>query len=166
MKNKLLMGVAVSALLVLGGCMSSNSSSKVIRITDIAKNCKKPVTEELTLAAHALFDTNKAVLRPEGKRQLDELADKILNNKLIKIKRVSGLNVVGHTDSRGGKAYNQGLSERRAASVRNYLVGKGIPADIIFASGEGANNPVATNKTAAGRQQNRRVNITVSGSGK
>lgn len=116
------------------------------------------------LGAHTLFDFDKSTLRPEGKAELNALATKIKHGKeLGKIKDVMGVRVVGHTDSRGSQAYNQGLSERRAASVRNYLVQQGVSPSKIAASGEGKLNPVASNATAEGRQQNRRVDITVQG---
>lgn len=119
---------------------------------------------EFTLGAHTLFDFDKSFLRPAGKAELQELAKKIQEARdLGRIKSVVGIKVVGHTDSRGSVAYNQALSERRATTVRNYLVQLGIPAGIISASGEGELNPVASNDTDEGRQQNRRVTITVQG---
>ncbi len=119
---------------------------------------------DFSLGAHTLFDFDKSSLRPEGKAELDALASKIQQAKeLGKIKNVTGVSVVGHTDSVGSEAYNQGLSERRAASVRNYLVSQGVDPSMIRASGEGELNPVASNDTADGRQQNRRVDITVQG---
>jgi OOP family OmpA-OmpF porin len=69
----------------------------------------------------------------------------------------------GHTDSIGTERYNQKLSERRAAAVKAYLVSKGIPASKITTIGKGETQPVATNKTAAGRQKNRRVDIEFKG---
>ncbi len=131
-----------------------------------AKKVEPPKVHSVgfTLGAHALFDFDKSFLRPEGKAQLNELAAKIKQGReLGKIKNVTGVEVVGHTDSKGTVAYNQGLSERRAASVRNYLVSQGIDASLISARGEGELNPVATNKTEAGRQENRRVDVTVQG---
>lgn len=125
-----------------------------------------PVIHEVgfNLGAHALFDTAKSFLRPAGKAQLSELAAKIKQGKeLGQIKSVTGVSVVGHTDSRGSVAYNQGLSERRANSVRNYLIQQGVRASLINAYGEGELNPIATNDTAAGRQENRRVQVTVQG---
>ncbi len=122
------------------------------------------VAVNFTMGAHALFNTAKANLRPAGKAELQALATKINNDGQIEgIKKATSVRVVGHTDSRGSVAYNQGLSERRAASVRNYLVELGVPSNIISAYGEGEMNPVATNDTAEGRQQNRRVDVTVSG---
>lgn len=119
---------------------------------------------DFRLGAHTLFDTDKATLRPEGKAELNALAAKIREGKeLGEIKQVTNVRVVGHTDSRGSENYNQGLSERRAASVRNYLVQQGIAGSKIAASGEGEMNPAASNATAEGRQQNRRVDIKIQG---
>ena len=73
------------------------------------------------------------------------------------------LAVEGHTDSVGTDAYNQGLSERRAESVRAYLVDQKFAADSVGATGFGEGQPVSTNDTASGRQQNRRVELVVSG---
>ena len=70
----------------------------------------------------------------------------------------------GHTDNVGGDEYNLKLSERRAAAVRDYLVEQSVPADSVVAVGLGKSDPVASNTTAAGRQQNRRVDMVVSGS--
>ena len=69
--------------------------------------------------------------------------------------------VVGHTDNKGGDAYNRDLSRRRAEAVRVYLINHGVRADRITALGKGEEGPIADNGTAEGRQQNRRVDITV-----
>ncbi len=114
--------------------------------------------------AKALFDTAKAIILPAGRTQLTQLANRIKEGtQLGQIKRVTAVNVIGHTDSRGSVPYNQGLSERRAASVRNFLIQQGISASMINAHGEGELNPIATNATPAGRQQNRRVEVHVQG---
>lgn len=101
----------------------------------------------------ANFDTNSAKLRGVSIQKLDEVvgfADKYKDAKL---------EVTGHTDSRGTKAYNQKLSEKRAESVKAYLVKKGVAATRITAKGYGLEQPMADNKTADGRAQNRRVEI-------
>lgn len=113
--------------------------------------------EKITYSAETLFDFDKSVLKPEGRAILDELAEK-----------VQGINLevmvaIGHTDSIGTQAYNQRLSERRAAAVKNYLVSKGIESDRVATEGKGELQPVASNKTKAGRAQNRRVEIEVVG---
>ncbi|MDR2838141.1 MAG: OmpA family protein [Azonexus sp.] len=100
----------------------------------------KPAAEKVTVAADALFDFNKAVLRPEGKAKLDEVAAK---SGAIKLEVITA---VGHTDRIGGDAYNQKLSERRAQAVKDYLVGKGIAADRIYTEGKGKTQPVTGDK--------------------
>jgi OOP family OmpA-OmpF porin len=106
-------------------------------------------------AFRGFFDTNKATLRALAKDKLDIYADYM--------KRVPGINVevVGHTDSRGRAAYNLDLSQRRADSVKAYLIEQGIDADRIRTDGQGETNPVASNDTAEGRQDNRRVELTI-----
>ena len=122
----------------------------------------EPVIQEFTLSADAFFDFDKATLKPEGKAELSRLADKMRT-----IEAIQRISVVGHTDSIGTEAYNQALSERRAASVKNYLVSEGIRESWIDTRGEGESNPIAPNTTPtgrdnpAGRAQNRRVEITV-----
>jgi OOP family OmpA-OmpF porin len=74
---------------------------------------------------------------------------------------VVDIDIIGHTDSTGPADYNQGLSERRAQAVADYIISEGIDAAIIDVSGEGENNPIASNDTAEGRAQNRRVDINV-----
>lgn len=116
-----------------------------------------PTTEKVNYAADALFDFDKAVLKPEGKAKLDDLAEKV---KGINLEVVIA---TGHTDSVGKDEYNQKLSVRRAEAVKAYLTGKGIEANRVYTEGKGKTQPVADNKTAEGRQQNRRVVIEVVG---
>ncbi len=122
-----------------------------------AKPAPKPIVHEnIDLAAHALFDTNKSDLRNAGISELDELASKLKSYHYI-----DNISITGHTDSRGSEAYNQALSERRAASVKSYLVSKGINSSVISTNGAGESSPVASNKTAEGRQKNRHVVIMI-----
>ena len=111
----------------------------------------------MTFAADAFFDFDKSVLKPEGKAKLDDLASKLQGMNLEVII------AVGHTDSVGTDAYNQKLSVRRAEAVKGYLVSKGIEANRVYTEGKGEKQPVADNKTAAGRAKNRRVEIEVVG---
>ncbi|MDD5391493.1 MAG: OmpA family protein [Thiothrix sp.] len=110
--------------------------------------------QKLVLNADANFDFDKATLKPAGKANLDQFMAGMGGAK------VSAITVVGHTDSVGTDAYNQGLSERRASSVAGYLSSKGVPAAAIQASGKGESQPVADNGTKAGRAANRRVEVT------
>lgn len=115
------------------------------------------VRQSVVIQADALFDFDKSVVRPDGKKAIDAALDK-LNGVDIEM-----VIATGHTDSIGTERYNQKLSERRAAAVKAYLVSKGIPASKITTIGKGETQPVATNKTAAGRQKNRRVDIEFRG---
>ncbi|WP_353234146.1 outer membrane protein OmpA [Diaphorobacter ruginosibacter] len=115
------------------------------------------VANKVTYAADAFFDFDKSVLKPEGKAKLDELVSKVKDINLEVII------AVGHTDSIGTVEYNQKLSVRRAEAVKAYLVSKGIEKNRIYTEGKGKSQPVADNKTAAGRAKNRRVEIEVVG---
>jgi outer membrane protein OmpA-like peptidoglycan-associated protein len=104
-----------------------------------------------------LFDSGKATLRPGAREKLAKVAGIVLAYPGL------SLQVEGHTDSVGAADYNQDLSERRANSVRGFLVQQGISNGTIAARGLGKTQPVATNGTSTGRQQNRRVELIVSG---
>jgi len=104
-----------------------------------------------------LFGFDKYSLKPEARERLAKISGIILAYPDLK------LNVEGHTDSIGSEEYNQKLSEKRADSVRGYLVSNGVSPDNISAAGLGKANPVADNSTASGRKLNRRVEMVVSG---
>jgi len=115
---------------------------------------------KVTYAADAFFDFDKSALKKEGKAKLDDLVGKV---KGISLEVIIA---VGHTDSVGSDAYNQKLSVRRAEAVKAYLVSKGIEKNRVYTEGKGEKQPVADNKTAAGRAKNRRVEIEVVGTRK
>jgi outer membrane protein OmpA-like peptidoglycan-associated protein len=104
-----------------------------------------------------LFDTGSATLKPGAREKLARVAGILASHPDLKIE------IEGHTDSVGGDDYNQRLSERRAESVRTYLVQQKIASASVDAEGFGESRPVASNATSAGRQQNRRVELVVSG---
>jgi outer membrane protein OmpA-like peptidoglycan-associated protein len=104
-----------------------------------------------------LFGFNKYDLKPEARERLAKVSGILLAYPDLK------LDIEGHTDSIGSDDYNQRLSEKRADTVRGYLVSSGVKPDSIQAEGLGKADPVADNSTAAGRQLNRRVDIVVSG---
>jgi outer membrane protein OmpA-like peptidoglycan-associated protein len=104
-----------------------------------------------------LFDTAQYTLKPGAREKLAKVSGILLAHPDLKVQ------VEGHTDSIGGDEYNQKLSENRAKAVRDFLVGEGVTADSVTSAGFGKTRPVATNDTAAGRQQNRRVELVVAG---
>jgi OOP family OmpA-OmpF porin len=126
----------------------------------------KPSADKITVAADALFDFDKATLRPAGKQKLDEVVAK---SKQIKLEVIIA---VGHTDRFGSDAYNQKLSEKRAAAVKTYLVSKGIEANRVYTEGKGEKNPVTKPDQCPGAkskkvieclQPDRRVDIELIG---
>jgi len=100
------------------------------------------------------FATGKAELTPESQAILDGVAESLVANEEIKVQ------VGGHTDNTGSAAVNKRLSAARANAVREYLISKGVAASRLTAAGFGPSKPIASNKTAAGRAQNRRVELT------
>ena len=104
-----------------------------------------------------LFDTAKFSLRPEAREKLAKVAGIISGHPGLR------LDVEGHTDNVGGDDYNQQLSEQRGSAVRDYLTQQGMPQGSVTTKGFGKTQPIASNDTAAGRQQNRRVELVISG---
>ncbi|MCX5786968.1 MAG: OmpA family protein [Elusimicrobia bacterium] len=104
-----------------------------------------------------LFATEKSELQPEAREKLAKISGIVLAHPDLR------LEVEGHTDSLGGDASNQTLSERRAQAARDYLVNQGVSANSVVSRGFGSRQPVDSNDTAAGRQNNRRVEIVVTG---
>ena len=128
-----------------------------------------PARDKVTVAADALFDFNKATLRPEGKAKLDDVVAK--SQQLV----LEVVIAVGHADRIGSAAYNQKLSEKRAASVKDYLVAKGVPANRVYTEGKGSKQPVTkpdqckgakSAKVIACLQPDRRVDIEIIGTKK
>jgi OOP family OmpA-OmpF porin len=128
-----------------------------------------PQVQKITLASKALFDFDKAVLKPEGKAAID---NEIIA-KLSSVQKLELVLVTGHTDRIGTQQYNQKLSERRADAVRDYLVSKGVPKDKIETLGMGKTQPVpgvvcnqkALKALIACLAPNRRVEVEVKGEG-
>ena len=109
----------------------------------------------VTLSGSVLFRSAKSNLLSSAQVKLDQVA-----NALLAV-RARNLIVEGHTDSQGSESYNQGLSQRRADTVRDYLVQRGYPADRIQARGKGKGSPIADNASPEGRANNRRVEIVI-----
>ncbi|MEJ2575523.1 MAG: OmpA family protein [Gammaproteobacteria bacterium] len=100
------------------------------------------------------FDFDSATLKPAMESELSEVAAKVRASAGSEM-----LEVVGHTDSTGPEAYNQGLSERRAEAAASYLIDAGVPASQISTMGKGESEPVGDNGTRDGRAMNRRVEV-------
>jgi len=115
---------------------------------------------KVTLLADALFDFDKSVIKPEGAAKLNDLASK------LKAVTVEVIIVIGHTDNIGSLAYNKKLSLKRAEAVKAYLVKNGVEASRVYTEGKAFSEPVADNKTAAGRALNRRAIVEVVGTKK
>ena len=109
----------------------------------------------LIMPGNITFDTNKSNIKPNFYSTLDKVAQTLTQDNK------SGILVTGYTDSTGNDAINIPLSQARAQSVANYLASRGVSTSRINAQGHGAANPIASNATAEGREQNRRVEISI-----
>lgn len=119
-----------------------------------------PMSEKVTFAAEALFDFDRAAVKPDGKAALDDLLAKLQGMD------TEVMVTVGHTDAVGSDSYNAKLSLRRAGAVKAYLVTRGVDTTRVYTEGKGASQPVADNGTPEGRARNRRVTIEVVGTRK
>jgi len=151
-----IIGAAVggAAGAAIGGIMDSQAED----LQDKLPNARVERVGEgihITFDSGILFDVNSANLRPAAQTNLRDL--------VVSLEDYEGTEVlvVGHTDSTGADAYNQSLSERRADAARTYLVGAGLEASRIQAMGRGEMEPIDTNDTEAGRQENRRVEVAI-----
>lgn len=128
------------------------------KVIEVKLGASKVVLEkkQIRILEKVLFETAKDVIRPESFGLLDEVAATIITNPDIGIIEVSG-----HTDARGSDEYNKQLSERRAASVMAYLQQAGVQPERLTSIGHGEDSPIDTNKTAEGRERNRRVEFNI-----
>ena len=140
----------------------TGADTRFKELTQWLAACEKPsqvtdINSQVTTFDYDTFCRPKATLKPGAREKLAKVSGILVTHPDLKIE------IEGHTDSVGSDSYNQGLSERRAESVRGYLVSQRIAPQTITTVGFGESRPVATNDTAAGRQQNRRVELVVSG---
>jgi len=112
--------------------------------------------DHIEIKERVLFEIDKAAIRPESFGLLDEVVAVLNENP-----RVKKVNVIGHTDDDGDESYNQQLSQRRAASVRTYLVDHGIAEARLESEGRGEADPLVSNDTSKGREKNRRVEFLI-----
>lgn len=156
--DEILAGAAIGGAIGAGvGAYMDAQEEKIARIpgTTVER------VDERTLLVHfdsdVLFDVNSATLDSDGRSTLEDVA--LVLGEYNKTAVV----VQGHTDSTGSEEHNQDLSERRAKSVQNYLVTRGVDPDRLATLGFGESEPVASNDTESGRRQNRRVDIMLRG---
>jgi OOP family OmpA-OmpF porin len=136
------------------------AAGRTLGLEGALKELAAEVTPEeikIDLSADVLFDFDKAELKPAAETQLNHLLTVVNSRPNAKVA------IEGHTDVRGDDAYNQGLSQRRAESVRAWLAAKGVAAGRLVASGAGESRPVRTGDTEADHQANRRVEIRIRG---
>lgn len=119
-------------------------------------NAKQTDRGTVVTFGDVLFDLNRSELKPGGMRNVQQLSQFLQENPERKVI------IEGHTDSTGSDSYNQSLSERRAMSVKSALVRMGVDPSRLVTQGYGKEYPIADNSSAAGRAQNRRVEVTIS----
>ncbi|MEJ2463144.1 MAG: OmpA family protein [Candidatus Thiodiazotropha sp.] len=155
-------GTPAGAKVDAKGCELDSDGDGVVDSKDQCPNTPAGATVDARGCAVGLvlqnvqFQTNSNVLTADSKAVLDKVADSIKARGDI-----TSLTVIGHTDSMGAAEYNQSLSERRAKAVADYLASQGVDAGILSSKGMGESAPIADNGTAAGRAQNRRVELRV-----
>jgi outer membrane protein OmpA-like peptidoglycan-associated protein len=147
-------GAAAGGL--VGGAVGNYLDKQAEELKQVAENTKR--TEDgilVDLKSTLLFTSDSAVLKPEAVEQVAKLGDILAKYPQDRIR------VQGHTDSTGSAAHNEELSLRRAQSVRDVLVSRGVQSTQVLVEGAGASRPIADNKTAAGRAANRRVELHI-----
>lgn len=134
--------------------------TEVVKKGEVLASKKQIVVE--TFVENLQFEFNSADLTASDRASLDRVITKLDPFRPLLRDNVAHVNVIGHTDSVGPAAYNQGLSERRAKSVYNYLADPGgVRTEVMKVKGMGENDPIGDNNTDAGRQLNRRVVIEI-----
>ena len=128
--------------------MEASTRGTGVEVTQTADNQLK-----LNIPSDISFDSGRADIKPNFRPVLDSFAQGLLGNPQAHVR------VIGHTDNVGSDALNDPLSINRAASVRNYLVSRGVASGVISIDGRGEREPIASNETAEGRARNRRVEI-------
>lgn len=143
---------------VAGGLIGNKMDKQAAKIEETVAGAEVIRTEEAILVkfdSGILFDFDKTDLKEAAKANISNLVATLNENPDTEIL------VIGHTDSRGTDQYNQGLSERRAQSVRNYAVAQGLQGSRMKTQGKSFHEPIADNDTEAGRSENRRVEIVI-----
>ncbi|MBP7546475.1 MAG: OmpA family protein [Corallincola sp.] len=157
-RDRAIVGAAVGAL--AGGAVGYYMDEQERKLREQTKGTGVGVTRDgnnlvLDIPSGVTFDVDKADIKPSMRKVLDDIASTIDQYEKTMV------DVQGHTDSTGSESHNQALSERRAASVRSYLLARGVMAERVHTQGFGELQPVASNDTAEGRARNRRVEIVL-----
>ena len=137
--------------------IANSEAATMRREQEIAQGAHKENVQVLTVSFKSdyLFATNSAIILPGAQPELQRVSD------VLRQYPETTIQVSGHTDNQGSEVYNQQLSERRAQAVRDSLVGMGVDPARITIIGYGESRPIASNDTAAGRAQNRRVEVRI-----
>jgi outer membrane protein OmpA-like peptidoglycan-associated protein len=141
---------------VVGGAVGNYLDKQAQELKQVAENTRR--TEDgilVDLKSKLLFTTDSAVLKPEAVEQVAKLGDILAKYSDDRIR------IQGHTDSTGSAAHNEELSLRRAQAVRDVLLSRGVKSEQMLVEGIGERRPIANNATAAGRAQNRRVELHI-----
>jgi OmpA-OmpF porin, OOP family len=153
-------GTPAGARVDANGCELDSDGDGVVDSGDKCPGTPAGATVDARGCAQAIvlknvnFQNNSGELSAESKATLDQVASSLKARGDIK-----SIQVIGHTDSSGAASYNQSLSEKRAKAVAAYLVSQGVDGGILSAKGMGESSPMADNRTAEGRAQNRRVEL-------
>ncbi|SEM05906.1 Outer membrane protein OmpA [bacterium A37T11] len=151
-----LIGAAVGG--AAGGLIGKKMDKQAAEIKNTVPGAEVIQTPEGIIVSfnnEILFDFDKTDLKPQAKTAIQKLVQTLNNNP------GTDITIVGHTDGRGTAAYNQGLSERRAAAVKVYAVAQGLDPNRATTVGKGFNEPIDTNDTEEGRAHNRRVEFAI-----
>ena len=140
---------------IAGAYAGSRMDKQAKELKQIAETKRTEEGLVAKLKSDILFDTGKSVLKPQAKTNLQQMAD------IMKKYPENILTIYGYTDNTGSSKLNETLSQQRAEAVQNQLIASGLPANVITSIGKGPSNAIGDNSTAAGRQQNRRVEVEV-----
>jgi OOP family OmpA-OmpF porin len=138
--------------MTVAGAGGSQTAATTVTVIPLAK-------KTVVFDAVALFDVDKADLKPEGKEQIKAYREEAK----AELSRADKITITGHTDNTGSAEHNMKLSLQRAEAVRDYLMGLGVDPSKLEVKGEGETNPIADNGTVEGRAKNRRVEVDITG---
>jgi outer membrane protein OmpA-like peptidoglycan-associated protein len=147
--------IGAGAGAILGGAVGNYLDKQAQQLAEVAQTKRTEDGILVNLKNDLLFTTGSAELKPEANAQLTQLGEILAKYPQDRIR------VAGYTDSSGGSAFNQLLSQQRAQAVANVLEQRGVQPQVLTIQGLGSAGPVASNKTDAGRAQNRRVELKI-----